>query len=382
MTGLPTGLSFGLSGGPPDAASEADQRDLFTRMPKAELHLHLDGSLRPASALEMARLRGVPGWSAADRPDPAAALAAMRSALAGPAQARDQAQLLRAFDLPIAILQDADALERAAHELVEDVAGDGTRYVEIRWAPALHTERGMGLHEGIAAVCHGARDGAAATTADGRPIDVRLIAVAMRSHAPSRNVDVAEAAVAFLREGLTGFDLAGPEAAFADPLPHSGAFGIARSGGLGISLHAGEWGGAAQVRRALQLDPARIAHGASAATDSRLQAELVAGDVTLDLCPTSNVQAGIYPHLSDHPLPRLVRSGVKVTLSTDDRTVSDLTLPAEYARVRRELGLTPRELWRLNRQALLSAFLQHDEPLRRRLLDEFDAFAAAEPDLR
>jgi adenosine deaminase len=382
MTGLPTGLSPDLTRGPPDAASEADQRDLFTRMPKAELHLHLDGSLRPVSALEMARLRGVPGWTAADRPDPAAALAAMRNALVGPPQARDQAQLLRAFDLPIAILQDADALERAARELVEDVAEDGTRYVEVRWAPALHTERGMGLREGIAAVCRGAREGAAAATADSRPIDVRLIAVAMRSHPPARNVDVAEAAVAFLREGLTGFDLAGAEAAFADPLPHSGAFGIARSGGLGISVHAGEWGGAAQVRRALQLDPARIAHGASAATDPGLQAELVAGGVTLDLCPTSNVQAGIYPGLSDHPLPQLVRSGVKVTLSTDDRTVSDLTLPIEYARVRGQMGLTPRELWRINRQALLSAFLQHDEPLRRRLLEEFDAFAATEPDLR
>jgi adenosine deaminase len=377
MTGSPTGHPPAF----PDPEG-GDQPDLFTRMPKAELHLHLDGSLRPASALEMARLRGVPGWSAADRPDPVAALAAMRSALVGPAQARDQAQLLRTFDLPIAILQDADALERAAHELVEDVAEDGTRYVEIRWAPALHTERGLGLRDGIAAVCRGAREGAAAATADDRPIDVRLIAVAMRSHPPSRNVDVAEAAVAFLREGLTGFDLAGPEAAFADPLPHAGAFGIARSGGLGISLHAGEWGGAAQVRRALQLDPARIAHGAAAATDAGLMAELVAGDVTLDLCPTSNVQAGIYPRLADHPLPRLVRAGVKVTLSTDDRTVSDLTLPAEYGHVRREMGLTPRELWRLDRQGLLSAFLQHDEPLRRRLLAEFDAFAAAEPELR
>ncbi len=140
------------------------------------------------------------------------------------------------------------------------------------------------------------------------------------------NEEVAAEAVRWIGDGLTGFDLAGPEEAFPDPLTHARAFEIARDGGLGITVHAGEWGGPAQVRRALAVDPSRIAHGAAAAADAALMAELVARQVTLDVCPTSNVQASIFASLADFPLRRLLDAGVPLTLSTDDRTVSDLTL--------------------------------------------------------
>ncbi len=367
-----------------------DQLDaLLRRMPKAELHLHLDGSLRPATALDLARERGL---------DEGMDLPAMRRRLTGPAHLRDQAELLRAFDLPASLLQDAEALRRVTAELVEDVAGDGTRYVEIRWAPGLHLQRGLGLADSIAAVVAGARDGVAAVEARARDgatvaaraadrrdlprITVRLIAVAMRSHDPGDNVRVAEAAARFSAEGLTGFDLAGPEAAHPDPLVHARAISVARGAGLGITVHAGEWGGAAQVRRALELDPARIAHGAPAVDDPGLVAELCRRGVTLDLCPTSNVQAAVVARLADHPLPRLLRAGVPVSLSTDDRTVSDMTLVREYRQAVDVLGLTLGELWRIDRHALEAAFLADDEPLRTALLATFDAFAAGEPLLR
>jgi adenosine deaminase len=356
--------------------------DLFRRMPKAELHLHLDGSLRPETALELARERELPGWGLQDLPEPLEALAAMRAALVGPPQARDQAELLRAFDLPIAILQDRASLERVTTELVEDCASDGTRYVEIRWAPSLHLKHGLSLRDGIGAVVRGAQAGTARAESASHRIVVRLIAVAMRSHPPPVGVKVAESAASFLRDGLTGFDLAGAEQAHPDPLRHRAAVGIARAAGLGISCHAGEWGGARQVARALELHPDRIAHGAPAITDARLCAELVSRGVTLDLCPTSNVQAAIYPRLADHPLARLHRAGIRVTLSTDDRTVSDLTLPLEYLNASVEVRATVGELWRMNLQALRSAFLQHDEMLRRRLIEQFQAFAARDADLR
>jgi adenosine deaminase len=342
--------------------------DLLRRMPKAELHLHLDGSLRPETALELARQRGV---------DEGVDLEAIRAELIAPPRCRDQAELLRAFELPVALMQDAEALERIAFELVEDVASDGTRYVEIRWAPTLHVERGLSLRDGIAAVVAGATRGAAATG-----ITVRLIAVALRSHPPELNRSMAEESLRFLGDGLTGFDLAGPEAAFPDPLLHAEAFDVARAGGLGITCHAGEWDGAAQVRRALAVQPSRIAHGSPADDDPALQAELRTRGVTLDLCPTSNVQAGIVPDLASHPLAVLYRRGVPVSLSTDDRTVADLTLPREYARARAILGLTLAELWSINRHGLEAAFLQHDELLRTNLLSDFDAFADAEPELR
>jgi adenosine deaminase len=339
--------------------------DLLQRMPKAELHLHLDGSLRPATALELARQRGL---------DEGMDLATMAARLQAPAKCTDQAELLAAFDLPIAIMQDAEALYRTAYELIEDVASDGTRYVEVKWGPLLHVMTGLDLADGIAAVAKGTRDAAAATG-----VTARLVAVALRSHPPDANAVMARTATEFIDQGLTGFDFAGQEAAFPDPLPHARAFDIARDAGLGITLHAGEWGGAAQVKRSLDaVHPSRIAHGATAAEDPAVMAELVARDVTLDICPTSNVQANDFPTLADVPLRKLIDAGVPVTLSTDDRTVSDLTLVREYGRAIDFMGLSIADLWRMNMHALRVAFLHHSESERARLIGEFEAFAASE----
>ncbi len=340
-------------------------RRLIEAMPKAEAHLHLDGSLRVETALELARSRGI---------DAPRDWAGMSAALIAPMPCADQAELLRAFDLPIALMQDAEALERITSELVETKAADGVRYVEIRWGPLLHVARGLSLADGIAAVCTGAR-GAAARTGT----TVRLISTALRSHDPGDNLRLAETAARFRDGGLTGWDLAGPEAAFPDPLVHAAAFEAARAGGLRITLHAGEWGGAAQVRRALAVAPERIAHGPGAADDPELCRELIARGVTLDLCPTSNVQAGIVPSLAAHPLARLHRAGVPVTLSTDDTTVSDITLSEEYLRAVEEIGLTLPELWAIDRHALDIAFADEADlaPLRA----AFDAWGAGIPEL-
>ncbi|MCI0344609.1 MAG: adenosine deaminase [Chloroflexi bacterium] len=340
-------------------------RQLAAAMPKAELHLHLDGSVRVETALELARTRGV------DAPD---TLDTMAAALIGHAHGTDQAELLKTFDLPIALMQDAEALERTAAELVQDKAADNVRYVEIRWAPLLHVRRGLPPDDGIAAVLRGARDAGARLG-----IEVRLICTALRSHAPEENIHLAEVAARFRDAGLAGWDLAGPEAAFPDPALHLRAYQVARESGLRITIHAGEWGGAAQVRRALIVEPERIAHGPLAADDPSLVAELRDRGVTLDLCPTSNVQAGIVPSLEAHPLARLHRAGVSVTLSTDDRTVSDIDLTDEYVRAVERVGLTLRELWAIDRRALDVAFAEPDVPAR--LRSEFDAWASTVPEL-
>lgn len=350
-----------------DRPLDAATADVLRRMPKAELHLHLDGSLRPETAFELACQHGI---------DEGLDLAGMRARLRAPERCAGQAELLQAFELPIRLMQDAPALERVAGELVEDVATDGTLYAEIRWAPALHLERGLPLDDGIGAVVRGA---AAAAAASG--VFVRLIAVALRSHPPQMSERVALAAALHRDDGLTGFDLAGDEAGHPNVLDHTSAFYLARAAGLGITVHAGEWGGADQVSRALAVLPSRIAHGAPAIDDERLLDRLIEDDVTLDLCPTSNVQAGIVHEVASHPIRRLLHRGVPVTLSTDDRTVSDLTLVREYGRAVTELGVTVRELWAMDRHALQVAFLHDDESLRRRLLDTFDAFAASEPAL-
>ena len=343
----------------------APLRRLIEAMPKAELHLHLDGSLRVDTAIELARTRGI---------DAPRDWAGMSAALIAPMPCASQAELLRAFDLPIALMQDADALERITGELVETKAADGVRYIEIRWGPLLHVSGGLSLADGIAAVCRGAQDAAHRTGTT-----VRLISTALRSHEPDANLALAETAARFRDQGLVGWDLAGPEQAFPDPTIHAASFAAAREGGLRVTIHAGEWGGAAQVRRALEMDPERIAHGPGAADDPDLCAELIARRVTLDLCPTSNWQAGIVPSVADHPLARLDRVGVSVTLNTDDTTVSDITLSEEYLKAVTTIGLTVPELWAMDRRALDVAFAEEAalEPLRA----EFDAWAAGISDL-
>jgi adenosine deaminase len=295
----------------------------------------------------------------------------MRRELIAPMPCRDQAELLRAFRLPIELMQDAEALERITRELVETKAAEGVRYLEVRWAPALHTARGLSPADVIDAVARGANE-----AAHERHLDVRLICTAMRSHDPRDNVALAEAAVQARPLGMTGWDLAGPEEAFPDPALHAASFAVARDGGLHVTVHAGEWGGAAQVRRALAVGPERIAHGPSAIDDPDLCRELIARNVSLDVCPTSNWQAGIVASIAAHPLARLHRAGVPVTLSTDDTTVSDLTLTDEYERALDEIGLTADELWAIDRAALDHAFV--DAATRARLAATFDAWRATQ----
>ncbi|MFV2062418.1 MAG: adenosine deaminase [Chloroflexota bacterium] len=343
-------------------------QEWLAAMPKAELHLHLDGSLRPETALELARDRDV-GLDTASLD-----VAAIRERLIAPERCLDQAELLRAFELPVALLQDSESLHRATGELVHDVASEGTRYAEIRWAPSLHTERGLSLRDVMATVT-----AAAARAAIDAGIEVRLIAVALRTHDPATATRVARTALDFIGDGLTGFDLAGIERDAPDPRRFGDAFALARQGGLGISCHAGEWGGPQQVRGALAIKPWRIAHGAPAADDAALCRELTALGVTLDICPTSNRQAGIGSNDHRAPLPRLIRAGVPVTVSTDDRTVSDLTLVKELLGVVTRLGVTPTEMEALTRHAYSVAFLHHDEALRSGLLEHFEDWSSQNP---
>jgi adenosine deaminase len=299
----------------------------------------------------------------------------MSRALVGEMPGTSQAELLKRFDLPIALMQDAEALERIASELVEAKAADNVRYVEIRWGPLLHVANGLSLADGIAAVCRGANDAATRTG-----IKVRLISTALRSHDPERNVELARTAARFIDQGLTGWDLAGQEAAFPDPLTHAASFEAAREAGLRLTVHAGEWGGASQIARALIVDPERIAHGPTAIDDPALCAELTARGITLDLAPHSNWQAGAVPSVAAHPIGPLSRMGVPVTLNTDDLTVSDLTLSEEYVAAHEQIGLSLPELWSIDRHALDVAFA--DERTLIPLRAEFDAWAAGIPELR
>ena len=301
--------------------------EVIRRLPKAELHQHLDGSVRPATAVELAADIGM-----------SLSLEEASRRMVGPERCADQAELLTFFDLPIALLQTAPALERAAAELVEDLAADGVRYAELRWAPRLHLERGLSVAAVIEAVATGV---SRALTDPDAPI-VTLIVTAMRTHPPAANAELARTAGG-IGGPVVGFDLAGPEAAWPAP-PHAIAFVAAREAGLALTAHAGEVSGAQRVREVLDFGVRRVAHGVTAIEDPALLDALRARDITLDLCPTSNVQAGVVPSLAEHPLATLHRAGVSVTVSTDDRTVTGITLSEELARSASALDLSSAEL--------------------------------------
>ena len=277
------------------------------------------------------------------------------------------------FDLPIALMQDAEALERIAYELVESKAADNVRYVEIRWGPLLHVAGGLSLADGIAAVCRGAHERS-------RPagVAVRLISTAIRSHDPEGNVELAETAARFIDQGLTGWDLAGPEAGFPDPLVHARPYEAARANGLRITIHAGEWGGAGQVRRTLE---STRSGSPMAPTRSRTRrcARAAARAASPSTCARPRTGRPASSRRSaEHPLARLHRLGVPVTLSTDDMTVSDMTLSEEYIAAVEKIGLTLPELWAIDRRALDVAFA--DEATLAPLRVEFDAWAAGIPE--
>ena len=337
------------------------------RLPKAELHLHLDGSLRPETAVDLAAEIGLP-----------LTLEQARRRMVAPAHCGTQAALLTYFDLPIALLQTRPALRRAAAELVKALAADGVTYAEVRWAPRLHLERGLGVGEVIEAVVDGCAE-AAAEIGIRAPV-IGLIVTAMRSHPPGANLLLARQAASF-GPPVVGFDLAGPEAEWPAP-PHAAAFVAAANGGLRLTAHAGEVAGPERIREALLLGAERVAHGVTAIGDRELLETLRSDDVTLDLCPTSNVQAGIIGTLGRHPLARLHRLGVSVTCSTDDRIVSDTNLTDELTRSARALRLTRAELAAIAVNAFRRAFAA--PRTRGRLLASaqraWDAWAAQGPD--
>ena len=324
--------------------------------------------MRPETAVELAAEVGV-----------ALGLEEAVARLVGPPRCRDQAELLGFFELPIAFLQSSTSLRRVTTELIESMADDGLTYAEIRWAPRLHQERGLSVPAVIEAVATGIAD--AASRLGPRTPFIGLIVTALRSHPPAANVELAHTAAAF-GPPVIGFDLAGLEAEYPAP-PHAAAFLAAAEGGLALTAHAGEVPGPERIREALALGVRRIAHGVTTAEDPGLVALVRERDVTLDLCPTSNVQAGIVADLASHPLAALHRAGVSVTLSTDDRTVSATTLTDEMARTAEAQELTRAELAAIAVNGFRRAFGPRVvlEPMIRTAEEAWSAWAAEAPDI-
>ena len=265
--------------------------------------------------------------------------------MVAPDDCPSQAAYIAYFDDAIAVLQTESALERAALELGIDSDAENIDYLEVRWAPMLHTRRGLTVPQVISAVLTGLADA---------PLRAVAIVCAMRHHTPADNVALAREAGRFAGRGVVGFDLAGDEVRYP-ATPQRPAFEAARAAGLRLTCHAGEAGDPSSVEEALNLGVERIAHGVIGAREPRIVERIRSEGVVLDLCPTANWKCKAVPTLSEHPLPGLVKAGVRCTISTDSRTVADTTLTHEFE-LASAMGMTDEELKHCNAIAYESKF--------------------------
>jgi adenosine deaminase len=328
-------------------------RELIARLPKAELHVHLDGSLRPATLVELAREAGVP----LPTTDPVALGRYMV-----PTEARDLEGYLQRFDLTIAVLQRAEAIERVAYEMVEDAARDRLRYMEVRWCPRLGTRGGLSLDDATGAelrgFSRGERDFGVVT---------RAIHCSLRHYEPAVSEEIARNAVAWRERGVVGFDLAGGEHG-RPPGRHARAFAVAAEGGLGITVHAGEAAGAASVWEAVHLCRAnRIGHGTRLFEDPALQAYVRDRRIPVEINLTSNRLTHAVARVEEHPVRAYFDAGVAVTLCTDGWLMSGVSLTDEYWTAHTALGFTREEIDRMILDGFAAAFLPWPE--RRMLLE-------------
>jgi adenosine deaminase len=327
--------------------------DLIARLPKAELHVHLDGSLRPETMLDLA--------SAADVPLPATDPETLRRHMIVN-DARNLEDYLRRFDLTVALLQTPEAIERVAYEMVEDAARDNVRYLEVRYCPTLSCTGGLSLDDVVSAELRGLARGE-------RDFGVvaRAISCSLRHFNPDVSERIARHAVTWRDRGVVGFDLAGPEAGHP-PAVHQRAFDIAAAGGLGITIHAGEAAGPESIREAVQCCHARrIGHGTRLYEDPALEENVRDRGILIETNITSNVQTRVVDRPEHHPVRRYIDAGLAVTLSTDNWLISGVSLTGEYWLAHQALGLTRAEIDRLLLAGFEGAFLS--EPERRALTE-------------
>ena len=335
--------------------------DLARRAPKVLLHDHLDGGLRSGTVIELASEIGYRELPTTD-PDELGrwfTLGADRKSLE---------LYLEGFRHTVAVLQTRDAIERVAAECAEDLAADGIVYAEVRMAPELLTDGGLSLDDAVTAMLDGFRRGS-----EGRPITVGLILSAMRQAA--RSVEIAELAVRHRDAGVVGFDIAGPEAGYP-PTRHLDAFNLIARENFHFTIHAGEGFGVSSIWEALQWCGAeRLGHGVRIVDDitvrpdgrvalGRLASYVRDTRVPLEMCPTSNVHTGAATSLAEHPIDLLRRLRFRVTVNTDNRLMSGISLSSEFASLHRTFGIGLDDMEWLTLNAMKSAFWSFDGRLQ------------------
>lgn len=341
----------------PDRPRLEVTRDLVRRLPKTDLHVHLDGSLRPATLLELARERGIE-LPASD----ADGLAAYMHVT----DARDLVDYLERFRITLSVLQDEEAIERVAYELGADAAAENVRYMEARYSPALNTERGLSFEQVVDASLRGFR-----AAEREFPIRIGLILCGIRNFSPAVTMALADLTVAYKGAGVVALDLAGPENNHP-PGDHREAFERVVRANMPATVHAGEAFGPASIHQAIHLCHAsRIGHGTRLREDPDLEQYVNDRRITLECCPSSNVQTGVVRSLEEHPIRHYYDRGLMVTINTDNRLMSGVSVTEEVWRTQRAARFSWSELCDIVETGFRAAFLHYQD--RRALLAEVRA---------
>ena len=333
---------------------------MLATAPKALLHDHLDGGLRPATVVELATEHGYRSLPSTDVHD-------LASWFNRGAKRNDLVLYLETFAHTVAVMQHRDAIERVAFECARDLAADGNVYAEVRFAPELHMEAGLHLDEVMQAVLDGFRNGSAGT-------DLTIYAICSAMRTAARSLEIAELAVRWRDAGVVGFDIAGAEAGFP-PTRHLDAFQFVQRENFHSTVHAGEAFGLPSIWEAVQFCGAeRLGHGVRIVDDiggpageeqlGRLAAYVRDRRIPLELCPTSNVGTGVCASIADHPIGMLRRLRFRVTVNTDNRLMSATSMTHEMIQLHEAFGWGLDDFEWLTVNAMKSAFAPFPERLR------------------
>ncbi len=336
-------------------------REIIERIPKVELHDHLDGGLRPATVIDLAKKYEVTLPTQNEKE--------LHDWFIQGGKIKSLSVYLQAFDVTTAIMQTEEALERIAYEAVLDWHSQNIVYGEIRFSPVLHTLKGLSMQQVVTSVLAGMEQGKHDTG-----VHYGVILCAMRNQSPTISLEIAKLATAFRDRGVVGFDLAGDE--FNNPpKKHLEAFQHIKNQNFNMTIHAGEAFGVESIWQAIQVCGAdRIGHGTKLIDDMNLDGLKVEkmGDlahyiqdkrITLEMCLTSNVGTGACKSYGTHPFPIFFRNHFRVCLCTDNRLMSDTNLSKEMAIATDTYGLNIKDLEKISINAMKSSFVHHDEKL-------------------
>jgi adenosine deaminase len=323
--------------------------EVFLALPKTDLHVHLDGSLRPTTILELGQEQGVA--LPADSPQ------GILDAVGAGSNFGSLVEYLRGFALTLSVMQTEEALERCAFELAEDAHKENVRYMEVRYAPMLHTQRGLPTTKVVEAVLSGLR-----RAREHYGIKANVILCGIRNISAESSYEMAELAVAYKGRGVVGFDLAGAEADFPAKHHHR-AFSLVRDNNISCTIHAGEAYGPASIHQALHDCGAhRIGHGCRLRENGDLLHYVNDHRIPLECCPSSNVQTGAVGSLKAHPLKLYFDLGLRVTVNTDNRLITNTSVSEELYRVHKQMRVPFADIKKIVSAGFKSAFLPfHDK---------------------